>query len=117
MKVLGVSYDLTIWKWAGNARATPDEIFDSIGQDEAHPAMQRFDLRAFVKDLDSAFGGEGEAPFTLDAADFTGTPANWITLNATYANLNETIRKLARLCTQHGLVLFDHQNEEFHCGT
>ncbi|HEY8750743.1 MAG TPA: hypothetical protein VIM11_22350 [Tepidisphaeraceae bacterium] len=113
-----MSYDLTIWKWAGKATATPDEIFEAIGQDEAHPAMQRFDTKTFLKDLYSAFGGEErwsddsfEAPFTMDVADFTGTPANWIILNAGYSRVKDVVSKLIQVCKRHDLVLFDHQTE------
>ena len=109
-----MSYDLTIWKWADTARATSDEILEAIGQDEAHPAMQRFDANSFLKDLRTAFGDDEQAPFSLDVADFTGTPANWIVVNAAYSNLKQTRSKLIHLCTRHHLVLFDHQTGEFY---
>src|SRR5258706_9954304 len=99
-----MSYDLTIWKWAADARATPDEIFEAIGQDEAHPAMQRFDVKAFLTSVYANFGGEElwsdetkETPFQFEVADFTGTPANWIGIHIAYSRIEEVASKLLRL--------------------
>jgi hypothetical protein len=116
-----MSYDLTIWKWAVNAVEAPNEVFEAIAQDEAHPAIQRFDVKGFLKDLYAEFGGEEnwsgdepEPPFIFQVGDFTGTPANWIIVNLSYGQLPETAAKLVAHCLRHNLVVFDHQTRQLY---
>ena len=85
--------------------------------------MQRFDARKFVKALYAEFGGEelwtndaADPPFLFAVADFTGTTANWISVNMGYSWVEAVVPKLIALCRRHGLVAFDHQTEEFNGG-
>ncbi|HEY7120342.1 MAG TPA: hypothetical protein VH475_27385 [Tepidisphaeraceae bacterium] len=117
-----MSYDLTIWKRSARAKSTmTQEVLAAIGEDAAHPAMARFDAHGFIRDLRAKFGGEERwsnedlaPPFMFEVVDFTGTPANWISVNIGYGDVAAVLPELVKLATEHGLVVFDWQTEKLH---
>ena len=54
-----MSYGVMIWKKSVTAKdSDTDLVLAATEEDRTHPAMERFDAPSFVRDLQSAFGGE-----------------------------------------------------------
>ncbi len=127
-----MSFDLTIWKQGDLAGKTDAEaVIAAIRNDTAHPAMQRFDAKAFVDDVRAEFDAKENfsaddedeedddddgLPFVLDVADFTGSAANWISVSMGFNKAAAVLPRLVKVAAEHGLVVFDDQTGELHRG-
>jgi hypothetical protein len=119
-----MSYDLTIWKQSRAATyAELEATLAALEADEAHPTMQRFDADAFLRDVQAEFGGSSSwtdegarPPLLIEAFDFTGTPANWVSLNIPFSNVSHVLPKVISVAARHGLAVYDFQKGELSGG-
>jgi len=115
-----MSYDLTIWKWQTEARhVSVADVLAAISEDNAHPALTRFDRAALDAALRDAFGDldSDDAPLQCEIADFFGLPANWAGISVWYSTLEEVLPRLVEICQSQGLALYDYQTEKLIAGS
>lgn len=114
-----MSYDLTVWKWrAGAPRSDVAEILAAFGEDNAHPALTRFDRRDFETALRDAFGDvdDADAPLHCTICDYHSVPAIWAGISIWFSRIDDILPRLIEICESQGLALYDYQREELLVG-
>ncbi len=114
-----MSYDLTVWKWKTRTRQPPvAEVLAAISEDNAHPALTRFDRAVFERALRDAFGDldNEDAPLQCEIADFHGLSANWAGISVWFSTVEKVLPRLVDICQSQGLAMYDYQSEKLVAG-
>lgn len=114
-----MSYDFSVWKWKPDAdQVDLAEVFRAFDEDNAHPALTRFDRAAFERALAEAFGDvhDVDSPIWCEMADFAGVPANWAGVSCSFREVGNLVPKLMEVCSALGLVLYDWQESRILVG-
>ena len=108
-----MAFDLIVWKWAADGEGVDlGEILDTIGGDDPHPSLTRFDIGAFRTAIRSEFGDVNEdpdGPFLYEVSDFQGVPANWVSISVSWSQVERVLPVIARIADGLGLAVFDPQ--------
>jgi hypothetical protein len=105
-----MSYGVTIWKWKdGHEDIDANEVMDEVAEDNAHPAIETYDVKEFQDALVSEFDikDDDEDPFQIEIADFTGWSANWMSLSIWFSKVESVMPRIIRLAEDRGLYIFD----------
>lgn len=110
-----MAFDLYVWKWTSGRKDTDRaEIFEKLNEDEAHPALTRFDVRAFESAILARFGevnDEPDGPFLYEISDFTGAPANWVSFSVNWSQVANVCPVLTEIAKSQGLAVYNPQED------
>ena len=110
-----MAFDLVVWKWtSGKEDADTAEIIETLTEDDPHPALDRFDIRAFESAVRARFGDvndDPDGPFQYEIADFTGVAANWINFSMNWSQMENVLPVLTEIAKSHGLAVYDPQED------
>jgi hypothetical protein len=111
-----MAFDLLVWRWAsGKGGAEPAEVVEAINEDNAHPALTRFDRGEFESAIRARFGevnDDPDGPFVYEVSDFKGVPANWINFSVPWSRVDDVCPVLIAIAKSQGLAVYDPQEDK-----
>jgi hypothetical protein len=106
---VGVTY--VVWKWRGAAGAGDVAgVVRALGADEDHPLVDRFDVKAFLKELRGAVRARGGLEFVAVGSSFSGSQSNSAVFDCGFEAGARLLPTLVEVAGRYGAVVFSHES-------